>query len=69
MIIKKENVTFVPPIRQNENGWLNINGKIIRITNIHHFDDFGQTIDTLTLEDGQEVYSLDEGETFTFDLD
>ncbi len=69
MIIKKENVTFVPPIRQNENGWLNINGEIIRITNIHHFDDFGQTLDTFTLEDGQEVYSLDEGETFTFDLD
>ena len=69
MISKKENITLLPPFRQHEYGWLNINGEIIRITNIHHFDDFGQTVDTLTLEGGQEVYSQDEGETFTFDLD
>ena len=61
----KQSITFVPPIRQDEHGWLNVDGDIIRITDIHNFDDFGQEFDTLTLEDGQEFYTQDGGSTFT----
>ena len=64
MMIEKTNITFVPPMRQDDHGWLNIDGDTLLITKIHSFDDFGQSLDTLTLEDGQEVYSHDEGETF-----
>jgi len=64
MMIEKTKITFVPPMRQDDHGWLDIDGEILLITKIHSFDDFGQTLDTLTLEDGQEVYSHDEGETF-----
>tara|TARA_Y100000310_G_scaffold143550_1_gene142915 strand:- start:2530 stop:2739 length:210 start_codon:yes stop_codon:yes gene_type:complete len=61
----KEKITFIPPINLAEDGWLNIDGEILRITNIHHFDDFGHTLETFTLEDGQEVYSYDEQELTT----
>jgi len=67
MMIEKANIAFIPPFRQGDHGWLDIDGEILLITNIHSFDDFGQSLDTLTLEDGQEVYSYDEGETFTLD--
>ena len=63
----KDKITFVPPLRDDEHGWLNVNGEILRITNIHHFDDFGHTLETFTLEDGPEVYSYDEQE-FTTEL-
>ena len=63
----KQSITFIPPIDHAEDGWLNIDGDILRITNIHHFDDFGHTLETFTLEDGQEVYSYDEG-AFTAEL-
>ncbi len=56
-------------MRQDDHGWLNIDGDTLLITSIHSFDDFGQSLDTLTLEDGQEVYTFDEGETFTLDID
>ncbi len=65
----KHTITFIPPVGDDgtskpKHGWLNINGEIHCITNIHHFDDFGQSLDTFTLEDGQEVYSHDEGLSF-----
>ena len=58
---KRENkITFVPPLRDNEEGWLNINGESIRITNTHHYDDFGQELLTYTLEDGSEYESCND---------
>ena len=74
MIMKKEKATWLPPTGEFLNhGWLAF-GKddIWIITNIHSYDDFGATIDTFTIEkDGKtkEIYSLDEGETFTFDIE
>jgi hypothetical protein len=65
----KTDITFLPPLRKDDHGWLNIDGKILQIESIHHFDDFGMSMETLTLEDGQEVYSYDEGSTFTLDCD
>ena len=62
---QKENITFIPPIDSKQHGWLHIGGEIHVITNIHSFDDFGHTLETFTLEDGQEVYSQDEGELTT----
>ena len=62
-------------------GWLQIGGKIWQIINRHSFDDLGATIETLTIERGnhvkgwpvhreqKEIYSFDEGETFTFDIE
>tara|TARA_Y100000310_G_C19987528_1_gene492622 strand:+ start:43 stop:279 length:237 start_codon:yes stop_codon:yes gene_type:complete len=78
MIIKKERASWIPPLPAErvvwgtvaELGWIELDGEAWVITNIHHFDDFGCTVDTFTIEkDGEkiEIYSYDEGETFTFD--
>lgn len=71
MIIENERATWIPPTGEfNHHGWLRIGKDIWIITNIHSFDDFGATMDTFTIElDGEikEIYSYDEGETFTFD--
>ena len=64
------------PIRDNEQKIMNditlnddntftVYGKKLKITNTHCFDDFGKTLDTITLEDGTEVYSYDEGGSWT----
>ena len=66
MIMKqKENITFIPPIDSKQHGWLHIGGEIHVITNIHSFDDFGVEQDTLTLDDGRELVTMDGGETFS----
>ena len=65
MITKKQNdITFIPPMRQDDHGWLNVDGEILLITNIHSFDDFGVEQDTLTLENGREFVTQDNGDTF-----
>ena len=64
MMIEKTNITFVPPFRQDDHGWLDIDGEILLITDIHSFDDFGVEQDTLTLEDGSEYITQDGGNTF-----
>jgi len=72
MIIKTERATWIPQLPDTPDlGWLDLNGEIWKITNIHSFDDFGCSLDTFTIEkDGveKEIYSYDEGETFTFDV-
>jgi hypothetical protein len=80
MIMKTEKATWIPPVEDGTSkpahGWLDIDGKIWQIRDWHSFSDFGQTLETLTIERGnartqtyktKEIYSLDEGETFTFD--
>ena len=76
------NTTWIPPVNDGTtkpaHGWLDIGGKIWQIVNWHSFSDFGQTLETLTIERGnqvdaskrerKEIYSQDEGETFTFDI-
>jgi len=72
MIATKENVTWIPSTGEFlHHGWLDIAGDIFIIVDIHSFDDFGTTLDTFTIEkDGKrsEIYSYDEGETFTLDI-
>ena len=77
---RERNITFIPPVEDGTSkpklGWLNIDGMIWQIINWHSFDDFGATLDTLTIERGnqvdaskrerKEIFSQDEGETFTF---
>jgi len=67
-----EDITWVPPLRNNEHGWLNVEGKMWLITNWHHFDDFGQTIETVTARSpaGEltEFYSMDEGLSWCTEL-
>ena len=78
MITKEENITFIPPVPESgwigqakpTHGWLQIDTKIWCIRDWHSFDDFGSTIETLTIERGgetKEAYSFDEGETFTLE--
>mgnify|MGYP001372696951 CR=1 FL=1 len=71
MIIKQEKATWIPQLPDSPDlGWLRLNGETWTITNIHHYDDYGVTLETFTIEkDGKikEIYSYDEGETFTFD--
>ena len=78
MVIKKENAKWIPPLPPecqngtNWHGWMNYDGEILEITNIHSYDDYGVSLETFTLErDGQkiELYSYDEGETFISDID
>ena len=53
-----------------EHGWLDIPSEglgLWRITDWHTFDDFGATLDTLTVQrlgETLEVFSQDEGQTF-----
>ena len=69
----KEDVRYMPPLRDEDHGWLIIKGENWLITNWHHFDDFGQTIETVTVKhplnnETQEVYSLDEGQSWHTEL-
>ena len=56
-----------------EHGWLDIPSEglgLWMITDWHSFDDIGNTIETLTVQRlgvTKEVYSFDEGETFTLE--
>ena len=64
---EKLDITWMPPLRSHENGWIIVNGEQFLITKWHHFDDFGQTIETVTAKrNGEEieVYSMDEGLTW-----
>ena len=74
MLIKEENsITWMPPLRDNEHGWLVIDKQPWLITSWHHFDDFGQSLETVTARSPQghsdEFYSLDDGLNWTDDLD
>ena len=73
MIIKEEKATWIPPYSHLGHGWLDLGGSdnIWTITNVHHYDDYGVTLETFTIEKGgktKEIYSYDEGETFTYDV-
>ena len=72
MTIKKERVSWLPQLPNTPDlSWLAFdNDGVWKITNIHHYADFGATMETFTIEkDGEtkEIYSYDEGESFTFD--
>jgi hypothetical protein len=72
MIMKEEKATWIPATGEFLNhGWLDFGkGDIWIVTDIHSYDDYGVSLDTFRLEkDGEkkEIYSYDEGFTFTFD--
>ena len=75
MIMKTENVTWIPPVGEAwdmPHGWLDLGGpnNIWTIISLHHYADYGMSMETFTIKrDGEtkEIYSYDEGETFTFD--
>ena len=73
--MKKEDITWLPGFRPNEDGWIVVDGteKYV-ITDWHHFDDFGQTVETVQAknpctQEEIEVYSMDEGYTWHSELD
>ena len=77
MIIKTEKARWLPPLQalqdsgQNQHGWIILDRETWEITNLHSYADYGMTLETFTIEkDGKtkEIYSYDEGETFTFDV-
>ena len=64
----------MPGLRDEDHGWLIIKGENWLITDWHHFDDFGQTIETVTVKhptegDEIEVYSMNEGRTWHTEID
>ena len=62
---------WLPANRPEDKGWLLIGENTWHIKNWHHFNDFGQSIETVTAARGAEeieVYSLDEGLTWVDDL-
>ena len=70
---EKEEISWLPGLRSGDHGWLRVGGETWIITKWHHFDDFGQTIETVTAvrDSGEkiEVYSIDEGLTWHTELD
>lgn len=74
MIIKEEKATWIPATGEFLNhGWLDLGGKdnIWIIMDIHSYDDYGVTIDTFHIEkngERKDIYSYDEGLTFTYDV-
>ena len=80
MIMKKERARWIPPLEAaqeagtNYHGWIHFDGEQHwwAVTNIYLFADYGVMLETFTIEKGgetKEIYSYDEGETFTFDID
>jgi len=72
--MKDEEIVLIPSFPPNKgHGWLDIPSEglgLWAITNWHSFDDIGNTLETLTVKRlgvTKEVYSFDEGETFTFE--
>ena len=76
-----ETARWMPPLKAlqrsgaNQHGWIIIGtgsqSTTWDIINWHSFDDIGNTIETLTIQSGKEqkeIYSTDEGETFTLEL-
>ena len=71
--VTKEDITWMPPLRSAEHGWLIVEGKSWFITKWHHFDDFGQMIETVDAKNGEtgetnQFYSLDEGQSWHTEL-
>ena len=66
MIIKTENAQM-----EDDGKFITLDGVLHSIIKQHSFDDFGVSMDTYTIMnyagDVKEIYSYDEGETFTFD--
>ena len=74
MKTKDENITLIPALPPAKgHGWLDIASEglgLWAITDWHSFDDIGNTLETLTVKRlgvTKEVYSFDEGETFTLE--
>jgi hypothetical protein len=77
-----ETARWLPPLKAlqrsgaNQHGWIILNpvgwpSTTWEIINWHSFDDLGNTIETLTIQSGEaqkEIYSFDEGETFTLEV-
>jgi len=66
-MIKTENAQM-----EDDGKFITLNGILHSIINHHQYDDFGVCMDTYTIMnfagDVKEIYSYDEGETFTFDV-
>jgi hypothetical protein len=62
---QEEEISWMPPVRDREHGWLIIDTTPWLITSWHHFNDFGQTIETVNAKspkgETEEFYSLDDG--------
>ena len=80
MVIKTEEARWLPPLEAlqrsgaNQHGWIILgtgrDSTTWEIINIHHYSDYGVMLETFTIQSGKEqkdIYSYDEGETFTFD--
>jgi len=69
---QEEEIRWLPPLRDNDHGWLTVEGEQWLITKWHHFDDFGQTIETVEAKSPQghvdEFYSMDEGLNWHIEL-
>jgi len=66
MTIKTENAELL-----DDGKFMILDGILWSVLKTHSFDDFGATFDTFTIMnyagDIKEIYSFDEGETFTFE--
>ena len=67
-----KNITWMPPIRNGEFGYLIIDKETWTIDTWHSFDDYGYQIEVVEAtnnnRDKIEVYSDDEGETWRLDI-
>ena len=73
---EQADITWLPAVTKYECDWLIIDKIPWPVTKWHHFDDFGQTIETVTARHSgassckeMEFYSMDEGLTWCTELD
>jgi hypothetical protein len=69
---KKDKATYTETNGDTQ-GKVTLDGVTYHVMNWHSFDDFGQTIETVQVWNPitkllSEIYSMDEGETFSYQL-
>jgi hypothetical protein len=65
-------ITFIPPLKKDEFGWMRIGEEICAIKSWHTWDDYGYEIEIVevTHNNGEveEIFSDDDGDTWRHDV-
>ena len=65
-------ITFIPPLRKGEFGWIRIGEETCLIKSWKSWDDYGYEVEIVEIvrNDGkvEEIFSDDDGETWRYDI-
>ena len=69
---KKKKITFIPPLRKGEFGWIRIGEETCLIKSWKTWDDYGYEIEIVEIvrNNGkvEEIFSDDDGDTWRYDI-